>query len=78
MTIVAGEVLLDRRNGAQTVVIPSDMELPGQRAIVRRVGDKLEIEPVSPRSLAYVLAGVPDLDEEFPEIEELPLRPVEL
>lgn len=67
------------RNGRnQAVRIPREFELPGEDAVMRKEGDRLIIEPVQPRSLLAVLAGLHPLDEDFPEIAELPLEPVDL
>lgn len=67
------------RNGRnQAVRIPREFELPGEDAVMRKDGDRLIIEPAAPQSLLAVLATLPDLDEDFPAIEELPHDPVNL
>lgn len=67
------------RNGRnQAVRIPREFELPGEDAILRKEGDRLILEPVTKKSLAAILATLEDLDEDFPEIEDLPLEPVDL
>jgi antitoxin VapB len=64
------------RNGRnQAVRIPREFELPGEDAVMRKDGDKLIIEPVKKSSLLEWLATLEPLDEEFPEIPELPLDP---
>lgn len=45
---------------------------------MRKEGARLVIEPAAPQSLLALLATLEPLDEDFPEIEELPLEPVEL
>ena len=69
------------RNGRnQAVRIPRDFELPGEDAIMRKDGERLIIEPAAKRSLSQVLdylATLPPLEEEFPEIGDLPAEPVE-
>jgi antitoxin VapB len=62
----------------QAVRIPREFELPGQEAIMRKEGERLIIEPAPRRSLLAILATLPDLDEEFPPIEDLPADPVDL
>jgi antitoxin VapB len=62
----------------QAVRIPREFELPGDNAIMRKEGDRLIIEPARPRSLLAVLATLERLDEDFAEIEDLPIDPVEL
>ena len=67
------------KNGRnQAVRIPRGFELPGKDAVMRKEGDKLIVEPVTPKSLLGVLAKLMPLDEEFPEISDLSPRPVEL
>jgi antitoxin VapB len=67
------------KNGRnQAVRIPREFELPGDEAILSKDGDRLIIEPASPRSLLAVLDGLEPLDEEFPPIEDLPLDSVDL
>jgi antitoxin VapB len=67
------------RNGRnQAVRIPREFELPGEDAVMRKEGDRLVIEPAPAKSLLAVLATLEPIEEEFPEIEELPQRPVNL
>jgi len=67
------------KNGRnQAVRIPREFELPGEDAIMRKEGDKLIIEPApQKRSLLELLDEWDPLDEEFPEIEDLPPEPVD-
>ena len=67
------------KNGRnQAVRIPREFELPGEDAIMRKEGDKLIIEPAPKRSLVALLDTLEPLDEDFPEIEDLPPGPVDL
>ncbi|MGH6897152.1 MAG: antitoxin [Geminicoccaceae bacterium] len=67
------------RNGRnQAVRIPREFELPGEDATMRKEGDRLVIELAPPRSLLAVLATLEPIEEEFPAIEELSHRPVDL
>jgi antitoxin VapB len=67
------------RNGRnQSVRIPVEFELPGTKAIMRREGDRLIIEAVRKRGLAALLKSWEPLDEEFPEIKDLPLEPEDI
>lgn len=67
------------KNGRnQAIRIPREFELPGDEAILSKDGDRLIIEPASPRSLLAVLEGLEPLDEEFPPINELPVDAVDL
>ena len=67
------------RNGRnQALRIPREMELPGNDAVIRKEGNRLIVEPLARPSLLAVLASLEPLDEEFPEIRELPVDDVEL
>ena len=68
------------RNGRnQAVRIPRDFELPGDDAVMRKVGDQLIIEtPKRKMTLSELLDTFETIDEPFPEIEDLPAEPVEL
>jgi len=64
------------RNGKnQAVRIPSDFELAGTKATMRREGDRLIIEPVRKRGLASWLKARKPLppQDRMPEIEDLPV-----
>ncbi|MGJ5818635.1 antitoxin [Paludibaculum fermentans] len=66
------------KNGRrQAVRIPRGFELPGKHAVMRKEGEKLILEAVTPKSLLSVLATLAPLAEEFPEIPNLGPRPVE-
>lgn len=72
-------VKLFRNGRSQAVRIPRDFELPGTEAVLRRLEDgKLLIEPKPKRSLLELLATLDPIDEEFPEIEDLPPEPFDL
>ncbi len=61
------------RNGRnQAVRIPREFELPGNKAIMRKVGDRLILEPEKRKPLLEVLAALSPLavDDEFPEVGE--------
>ena len=66
------------RNGRnQAVRIPRDLELPGRDAILRKEGDCLILEPVHHDPLLALLASWTPLEDELPEIEDLPPEPVD-
>jgi antitoxin VapB len=71
----AREVRLFRNNRSQAIRIPVEFELPGNRAVIRKEGDRLIIEPVQEAGLLGLLAQWEPLDEEFPEIEDTPAPP---
>jgi len=67
------------KNGRnQAVRIPREFELPGSEAIMRKEGERLVIEPAPKRSLLEILETLQPIDEEFPEIEDLPPEEVEI
>jgi antitoxin VapB len=61
--------------------IPRDMELDAEEATIRRVGDRLIVEPVKRRpDLAALIAGWEPLDAAFPDVDQglLPLDDIRL
>ena len=67
------------RNGRnQALRIPRDLEFPGHEAVLRKVGQRLVVEPVARPSLLSVLATLKPIDEDFPSIERAPAEPVDL
>ncbi len=76
------EAKLFRNNKSQAVRIPADFELPGDRVMIYREGDRLIIEPVRRKSLLDVLASLEPLgpEDQFPDIDDtlLPAKEIEL
>ena len=76
------EARLFRDNNCQALRIPADYEIPGDRVMIRRDGERLIIEPVEKKKLLEVLADLHPLgpEDEFPEIDGglLPVENVEL
>jgi antitoxin VapB len=76
------EAKLFRNNKSQAVRIPADFEMPGDRVMIHRDGDRLILEPVRRRSLLAVLADLEPLglEDQFPDVDEtlLPPREVDL
>jgi antitoxin VapB len=67
------------RNGRnQAIRIPREFELEGTEAIIHKEGDKLIIEPVRKKSLKTILASLPSLNEDFPEIIDFPVDPEDI
>jgi antitoxin VapB len=73
----ARPVKLFRNGRNQAVRIPREFELPGQDAIMRKDGPRLIIEPTPPKGLIALLKTFEPIDDEFPEIEDLPPEPVD-
>ncbi len=73
------------RNGAnQAVRIPKEFELPGVDALIHREGNRLIIEPVKPKyekgsaaALLAVLNTMEPIDDEFPDVGEEGLLPLD-
>lgn len=72
---------LFRNNRSQAVRIPVEFELPGERVLIHREGEKLVIEPATwPTDIVELLAkwrqeaplGPRD---ELPEVADAPVRP---
>lgn len=78
------EVKLFRNNRSQAVRIPVEFELPGDRVLMYRDGDKLIIEPVTgPANLAELLAtwrreSPLGPDEHLPDIDDVLAQPEDL
>ncbi len=67
------------RNGRnQAVRIPREFELPGENAIMRKEGDRLVLEPAPAKSLLALLATLEPIEEQFPNIVDLSVDPVDL
>lgn len=73
MIVEAERIVRLFRNGSnQALRIPRDLELPGNQAILRKEGDRLIVEPMTRISILELLSTWEPLDEEFPEIDDLP------
>ena len=64
------------RNGRnQAVRIPRDFEMVGNEAIIRKEGNKLILEPVATKNrLLELLKTLEPIQEEFPEVEDPPVK----
>lgn len=75
------EARLFRNNRSQAVRIPVEFELPGDRVLIHREGDKLIIEPVrTPANIVELLAAwrqepPSGPDDQFPDVEDPPVQP---
>ena len=67
------------KNGRnQALRIPREFELAGNKAIIRKEGDRLIIEPVQRRSLLAMLNTWEPLEEDFLAIADLTAEPVDI
>lgn len=78
LTNHARKVSLFRNGRSQAIRIPKEFELPGKEATITKDGDRLIIEPGSKKSLLEMLDILEPLEEDFPEIKDLPAEPVDL
>ncbi|MBB4167405.1 antitoxin [Rhizobium sp. BK538] len=75
------EAKLFRNNRSQAVRIPAEFELPGDRVVIRREGNKLIIEPVTrPTNIVELIAKWQNEaplgpEDHFPDIEDMPAKP---
>lgn len=76
--IIERKVKLFRNGRNQAVRIPREFELAGNDAVMRKEGNCLIIELAPRPKLLDVLAQLPDLDEDFPEIDDPLPEPVDL
>jgi antitoxin VapB len=78
------EAKLFRNNRSQAVRIPAEFELPGDRVLIRREGDRLIIEPVAkPRNIVELLALWKQEEplgpeDQLPEIADRPIQPEDI
>jgi antitoxin VapB len=78
------EAKLFRNNRSQAVRIPVEFELPGDRVLIHREGDKLIIEPVkTPANIIELLTAWRQEqplgpDDQFPDIEDPHVRPEDM
>ena len=82
--VQARQVRLFRNGRSQAVRIPKEFELPGREATIRKVGDRLILEPARRKSLLQVLEAMtplapgddfPDVDETLAPLDEDPFGP---
>ena len=68
----ARQVRLFRNGRSQAVRIPKEFELPGREATIRKVGERLILEPARRKPLLQVLAAMTPLapGDEFPDVDE--------
>jgi len=86
LQVLPKEVKLFYSDSGQAVCIPAGFELPGDRALVHREGNKLIVEPASGSvgllGLLAEWAKEPPLgaEDDFPDIDEglLPLKDVNI
>ncbi|MDR9404803.1 MAG: AbrB/MazE/SpoVT family DNA-binding domain-containing protein [Halothece sp. Uz-M2-17] len=74
------KVHLSRDGNNQILRIPSEFQFPTNEVILHKENDYLIIEPVVKPSLLAVLETLPQLEEDFPDVDERlsPLEEIEL
>jgi antitoxin VapB len=73
-------VSLSTNGQEQILTIPQELALPVTEVVIRKEGNRLIVEPITPSSLLSLLTSLPDIEEDFPELDEklLPLNDIEL
>ncbi len=73
------QVRLFHNGRNQTLNIPHAFEMPSNDVMIRKDGERLIIEPFKKRSLLELLATLPDIDEDFSNVDEglLPLDDIQ-
>ncbi|NEQ67816.1 MAG: AbrB/MazE/SpoVT family DNA-binding domain-containing protein [Symploca sp. SIO2D2] len=73
-------VQLDRNGQNQVLTIPQEFALPGKEVLLRKVGSRLIIEPIPQGSLLSLLSTLPEITDNFPDVDEelLPLDDITL
>ena len=69
------EARLFRNNRSQAVRIPADFELPGDRVLIRRDGERLILEPLRARGLLGLLSSWEPIEESLPDPDDPPPGP---
>ena len=78
MISVERRVKLFRNGRNQAVRIPREFELSGDRAVMRREGSRLVIEPVPRKSVLELLDSWEPIEDDFPPIVDAPSDDVHL
>ena len=82
MEALTARVRLVRTPDGQRLDIPAGFTLGGDEALLRSESGRLVVEPLPPRptagSLTALLERLEDIDEEWPDIEDLPPDDVHL
>ncbi len=67
-----------RLGDRQTIQLPPEFELPGEEAEMFKVAGQLIIRPAKRKTLKETLASLEPIDEEFPEIDDPPVKPEDI
>ena len=71
------EVAVVRDGGRQTITIPRELELDVARAIIRRDGERLVIEPARENDLLSYLRSLDPAECDFPDVGDDALPPLD-
>lgn len=59
------------KNGTeQVLIIPPEFAIPATEVLLHKEGERLIIEPVIYQSLLSVLTKLPDIEEDFPDVDD--------
>ena len=73
-------ISLSNNGQDQVLIIPGEFALSATEVLLRQEGDRLIIEPIAPNSLLSLLTKLPDIPDDFPEIDDqlIPLDDITL
>lgn len=63
------QVSLSTNGREQVLTIPHELALQGTEVTVQKQGQQLIVEAVLPKSLLALLATLPEITDEFPDIK---------
>lgn len=63
-------IFLSMSGQNQVLTIPHEFSLSGREVLLRKEGERLIIEPISPNSLLLLLTTLQDLTDSFPDVDE--------
>lgn len=72
------QIKIIRLGDRQTIELPPEFELPGDEVVLYKDGDNIILRPVKSLSLIEYLDTLEPMEEDFPEIEDLPLDDVDI
>lgn len=70
-------VQLIKEGTQQTLLIPSEFNLSATKFTIREEDGKFILEPIKEQSLIEFLSSLEDLEEDFPDIEDNDLLPLD-
>ena len=72
------QIKIIRLGDRQAIELPPEFELPGEEVVVYKDGDNIILRPVKSLSLIEYLDTLEPMEEDFPEVEDLPIDDVDI